>query len=223
MARNSLYRRGVTLIEILVVVAIIGILAAIAVPSLLHAQTRAKAARVRADLRTLAGAIEAYTVDYGLPPLDWKVSRGDPQAPGMEAGTSGILHPGHAVPGGVRPGLTTPVAYIQDCWIPDPFSSRGLPFDQQKYSYNWFAPSPLRGFDANPDYTFQEYGSYYGCWRLGSIGPDRDFYNLVGTTYGASRVYDPTNGTTSAGNIWRSQKQGEVVGRPPYDDLLDPE
>lgn len=215
--------RAFTLIELLIVVAIVAVLAAIAVPSFLHAQTRAKVSRVRADLRTLVTALESYTVDYGLPPLDWKVSRGDPQLPEMQPGTSGILHPGLAVPGGVRPGLTTPVAYIQDCWIDDPFSTKGLPFDQRKYSYNWFAPNPLRGFDVNPDYTFQEYGNHYGYWRLGSIGPDRDFYNTISTTYAASRVYDATNGTVSPGNIWRSHREGEVVSRPPLDTLLDPE
>ena len=216
-------RNGFTLIELLVVVAIIAILAAIAVPSFLTAQTRAKVSRVKADLRTLAGALEAYMVDHGLPPLDYKVSRGDPQLAGMEPSTSGILHPGYAKAGGICPGLTTPVAYIQNCWIDDPFSSAGTPFDQRKYSYNWFAPSPLRGNEASPDYLLQEYELYYGYWRLGSIGPDRDFYNKANTPYAPSRNYDPTNGTTSLGNIWRSQKEGEVAHRPPLDVMIDPE
>jgi len=65
-------RLGFTLIELLIVVAIIAILAAIAVPNFLEAQTRAKVARVKNDFRTLATAIEAYSVDWNrmAPGLD---------------------------------------------------------------------------------------------------------------------------------------------------------
>jgi prepilin-type N-terminal cleavage/methylation domain-containing protein len=52
-----------TLIELLIVVAIIAILAAIAVPNFLEAQTRSKVSRAQADMRSLATAIESYRVD----------------------------------------------------------------------------------------------------------------------------------------------------------------
>ena len=54
---------GFTLIELLIVIAIIGILAAIAIPNLLNAVQRGKQKRTMSDMRTLATAIEAYAVD----------------------------------------------------------------------------------------------------------------------------------------------------------------
>ena len=58
-----------TLIELLIVVAIIAILAAIAVPNFLEAQARSKVSRIKADMRTVGTAIETYRVDYNLPPI----------------------------------------------------------------------------------------------------------------------------------------------------------
>ena len=61
--RKRVAREGFTLIELLIVVAIIAMLAAIAVPNFLEAQARAKVARAKADLRTIATALESYSVD----------------------------------------------------------------------------------------------------------------------------------------------------------------
>ena len=56
-------RRGFTLIELLIVVVIIGVLAAIAVPKFQNTKGKANAASLRADLRNLATAEEAYFYD----------------------------------------------------------------------------------------------------------------------------------------------------------------
>jgi type II secretion system protein G len=56
-------KKGFTLIELLIVVAIIGIIVAIAIPNLLNAIQRAKQKRTMGDMRTIGTAAEAYAVD----------------------------------------------------------------------------------------------------------------------------------------------------------------
>jgi type IV pilus assembly protein PilA len=61
MKRN---KKGFTLIELLIVVAIIGIIVAIAIPNLLNAIQRAKQKRTMGDMRSAGTAAEAYAVDF---------------------------------------------------------------------------------------------------------------------------------------------------------------
>ena len=61
--------KGFTLIELLIVVAIIGIIAAIAIPNRLNAIDRGKQKRTMADMRSIGTAIESYAVDNNVYPI----------------------------------------------------------------------------------------------------------------------------------------------------------
>jgi type II secretion system protein G len=177
-----------TLIELLIVVAIIAILAAIAVPNFLEAQTRSKVARAQADMRTIATAVESYRVDNATyPPASRRFGTGWIR-------TSVIARYAR---------LTTPVSYITS--IPeDPFfvgAGTLVPTAWGGNVYDYFERdvSPLVTNPWGPGSSLVN-----SVWFVNSFGPDRlndggnrpdGFYNHL--------VYDPTNGTVSAGDVTR--------------------
>jgi len=61
-------RKGFTLIELMIVIAIIIILAAIAIPNYLRMTERARRSRVAGDFASIGTALEAYAVDWGKYP-----------------------------------------------------------------------------------------------------------------------------------------------------------
>jgi prepilin-type N-terminal cleavage/methylation domain-containing protein len=64
MNTSSLHRKGFTLVEIMIVVAIIALLAAIAVPGFLRARKRSQASRILNDLRMIDSALDQYAIEH---------------------------------------------------------------------------------------------------------------------------------------------------------------
>jgi prepilin-type N-terminal cleavage/methylation domain-containing protein len=197
------HRAAFTLVELLIVVAIIALLAAIAAVNFLEAQTRSKVSRVRADLRTIATVLEAYRVDENdYPPNDTARFSIVP----LE--------------------LTTPVAYITRADLRDPFSvyQTHPVFGDLTNFYSYFKivdrhewltdsmngkPAPIEAIDD----VFFNYRARekYGKWRLVSKGPDQSYTDPQAADFlrGTDVLYDPTNGTDSKGNLLRTQRHPE--------------
>ena len=196
--------RGFTLIELLIVVAIIGILAAVAVPNFLAAQNRAKVSRVKADMQGLSTATESYTVDNGRP----QVGSGEGMRLGIWTNDNRIAWQ----------FLTTPVAYISSIPI-DPFARApsGLQLAGSTILVHY-----VFNTNANPNERFGTLGAMREAgftWYMYSPGPaltesrvpwPDHLLAATSPNYNAyepkERVYNASNGTLSAGWIIRSNQ-----------------
>ncbi len=185
-------RKAFTLIELLIVVAIIGILAAIAVPNFLNAQMRAKVAKVEGDFKAIATGLEMYRLDNGR-----YISR-----------QGNISWPYRFHP------LTTPVSYLSQGRWPDPFAPDwalmpdGDPMNYVYESNGWpESPSPhfAKKFRNSPHEFLHGKEMTYE-YALISAGPDSDLQADAGAKSQPQDVfflYDSSNGLTSNGDIIR--------------------
>lgn len=185
-----------TLIELLITVAIIGILAMVAVPNLLEAQAKAKVSRAKTDLRSIATALEAYNLDHNAYPTMYEF--------GFNGGVPALQ--GSGLKWWYIPNvLSTPIAYLTSSAIWCPFGGnwdKAAYFPDKiwrRYGYenitelveaakNWNILR-IRYFPGLIEHT--------GKWRLQCVGPDR--------WWNPSVLYDPSNGTVSGGDIIRTQ------------------
>ena len=210
--------KAFTLLELLIVVSMIAILSAIAIPNFLEAQTRQKVSRSSADMRTMAAAIESYAIDNsGYPTAAFRSSFGgvglagpslvDPTLPGSSWVSYRLFR------------LTTPVAYLTTIYE-DPFASAGYTGPAASFSSNYDSYDYIDALSFYPGGPFDTFSAanYRGAgissgsmWRLAGAGPDE--LNTFGGSYVgafsqgqlASGIvdYDPTNGSVSKGDIVR--------------------
>ncbi|PKO20055.1 hypothetical protein CVU37_00895 [candidate division BRC1 bacterium HGW-BRC1-1] len=224
-------RKAFTLIELLIVVAIIAILAAIAVPNFLEAQVRSKVSRAKADIRSLATGLEAYRVDNTAYPSgnQYNVSSRlttDPPTPQYM----------------VLERLSTPVAYMTNGLLPDPFQAKqrsgvinGTTGDstpsvltaielQQEGTYKYLAATIQPSANVLA-LTAQNGTSGKAFWSVWSAGPTLVKPQIAGTGLMGTApvptpqavlawVYDSTNGTISRGGIFRVGGAGLGSGEP---------
>ncbi len=197
-----------TLIELLIVVAIIGILAAIAVPNFLNAQMRAKVVRVVSDMKAVSMGEEQYRLDRGQYTFDGDCNVGSAE------------HLSY-IP------LTTPVAYISFLPI-DEFAGIDPQFQNMDtvrtglkpvFEYTSrvsFGPNGTPNCKGSTG-TYNMMGRVHIEYLMTSLGPDGDQdypWGEAGARDLASReasfIYDPSNGLVSNGNIYVLNSQ--IIG-----------
>jgi prepilin-type N-terminal cleavage/methylation domain-containing protein len=206
--RSTLELHGAfTLIELLIVVGIIAILAMIALPNFLEAQTRAKVARVKSDLRTVVTGLESYRVDNNTYPTYHYVQNSKSNT-GFSFHVGGTFTDVGSSPPFAGPNpITSPVAYLSS-FPKDIYGGRGGsdPGEAADFYYvNWDYALDVLPDTSGFHSVFELVRRQQGSWRLHSPGPDQIGPDTDGGS-GHEIVYDPSNGTVSGGDLLRTQK-----------------
>ena len=186
---KSLSLRGFTLLELLIVIAIILVLISIALPNFVTVQMRAKVCRTQAELRTACMAIESYQSDWRDYPIYNGVEKTLPKPVPNDGGP-------HFLPY----NLTTPISYLEVVFEEifhqqnqygntgmDPLPSHPFKYFTKELSPKFFAMREQANF-GKPDSPHE-----YLLWAVGPC--DNCNMGLL--------AYSPTNGADSNGDLMR--------------------
>lgn len=180
-------RSGFSLIELLIVVSILGVLAAAMMPRMMDYRTRARVIKVRAEMDDVGHALLSFSLTHGTYPQERTLDFVRRLVP-----------------------LTTPLAFMP-C-IPEDFYATELPasFKATRSNPDWMKAYKINDKMVYPrtfEYLFHNRSDNWSAicsrpnaaaWALKSVGPDKMpvwFGNKLLVTY------DPSNGTTSYGDI----------------------
>ncbi|MFQ6066347.1 MAG: prepilin-type N-terminal cleavage/methylation domain-containing protein [bacterium] len=207
---------GFTVVELLIVIAIISIIAAIAVPNLMSANIRAKVSGAKADMGSIAIALEDYKVDYGEYPKDPRYSRATSYALDVIAetgqdfdGKDGSDNGNDAIGLGY---LVYPEAGLEPRYLKriagDPFNNDGEEdWDGSSGTHNHHYLYYTGKWDSvsgtSIECTASDPPQY---WALISYGPDKDeditsYVNAKNAVNNGTDLYNPDSGITSDGDI----------------------
>ncbi|RJP31362.1 MAG: prepilin-type N-terminal cleavage/methylation domain-containing protein [Candidatus Omnitrophota bacterium] len=220
-------KKGFTLIELLIVVAIIGILAAIAVPNFLNAQTRAKIARCWADMKSMNTAVQQLQLDTNHLPIDGWDDDTDVGRQILKDIFNGVGDFPEAVRTTVHylAVLTSPISYMSSVPI-DPFLSYGKSMSDYGFGSGYGTyiyadvdpriPGRNQGIQClNPGALAEAYGIRplnVGEWAFVGVGPDGVAGIGAGGTHDSRGFpYNSSNGLVSLGDIVMTS--GGIVGQ----------
>lgn len=217
--------KGFTLPELLIVIAIIGILVMIAIPNFLELRARAKTGRTKSDMRTLSIGLESYRTDnncfvlcnnFGLCTARYfPDEHSDPQKNYQKR---------------ILERLTTPHTYLSQSQMVD----SNLPIGRRSSFSNTNVQGTYSDMEDDLNFKLYQYVKYHAmgldrdilatvdanippkpqAYVLSASGPTRAYANL-GTLFTSTvskptildQIYDPTNGTMSYGYIFRTGGQ----------------